>query len=62
MAESEKRIAQLEARVALLEKEVADLNQAYIRVVNTLNQIPSIILLGPGNPSPGWIAKLKPQE
>ena len=62
MAESVKRIAQLDARVALLEKEVADLIQAYIRVVYTLKQIPIIILLGPGNPSPGWIAKLKPKE
>ena len=62
MAEPEKRIAQLEGRIAVLEKEVADLNQAYIRVVNKLNQIPSAILLGPGNPAPGWIAKLKPKE
>lgn len=62
MAESEKRIAQLEARMAMLEKEVADLNQAYIRVINKLNQIPSAILLGAGNPSPGWIAKLRPKE
>jgi hypothetical protein len=62
MAESEKRTAQLEARMAMLEKEVADLNQAYIRVINKLNQIPSAILLGPENPSPGWIAKLRPKE
>jgi len=62
MAESEKRIAQLEARMAALEKEVADLNQAYIRIINKLNQIPSAILLGPENPAPGWIAKLRPKE
>jgi hypothetical protein len=47
-------------KIAKLEQEVQDLNQMVIGLVNKLNRVPESILLGPDNPVPGWITKLKP--
>lgn len=49
-------------RIAALEKQVQELNQQISGLTSKLNRVPESILLGPTNPAPGWITKLKPQS
>ena len=47
-------------RITNLERRVKELKRLLMAMENMLSRIPDSILLGPGNPHPGWIAELRP--
>jgi hypothetical protein len=42
------------------DKRLAALEQTALNLTNQVGLVPKSILLGPTNPAPGWITKLKP--
>jgi len=49
-------------RITNLERRVKELERLLMAMENMLSRIPDSILLGPGNPHPGWIAELRPSN